>query len=1111
MSQTECEQPLNAKVKILKRNKEFSNTEVWRIYDENNVLIQEQNGGSSDNIDETFEICHAAGNWKIVLIDETDGGWTAGSLLIISLYKPTDGYETISIATLWTGYTVTYYVNTKYLIYPGSSLKLFRNVETLGAPANWYGVSFTDGSWEDFSTGVPNVSGQHIYLFRTTFTINSLANYHGLDISVKCRQAYLLYLNGVEVYRYHLPGGEISSTTDSLSQDLNFIYRQITYKLSSVHTGTNYFAIAVVRYSGHTFGTVDMRFTLRLMSESAQFGHSYGLANYGSSGGSTNGLYDFRMDTNWRTAMPAGSSAWINVGYANGRAGYINKYCITNANQEPGMDPAAWTISASDDGSAYTQLSSESGITWQTRNERQCFFIPQQSKPWNQFKMEFSATSDPTHGYIGFAEWEIMVEDLDSLNPPAFSLTPNDITAYVGENVPQMSESSEIYAKYRISPPLPYPLEMDTNNGRIHGIAAAPMPRTTYTVTAANHLGVDCFTTFSLTILDCTTPNSIMTIVMTTNESGDMEWALHAHGSSEVIDSRTDLAKYATLRYPLCKPNGLYDLVLTSKVPTGWGTGKFEIYDSANKLITSGTVSVNESPKTVTFNSGYLVSPVNAEWKYLDGSSPVSTWKSLTFNDASWSTAVTGAIPVPTSITQYYRATFNYSGSTDGYSGIELTVDVTAGVIVYLNGQEILRSYMPEGEVSSDTIAIGERTRITTLNHALALAFNPINSGVNVFAIEVHHYTTIPTSNSFKASLRFLADKSYRVYNGVASGIPEQSGNEGNDKVWDNNVLTKTCKPGCNGVTFQYTFEDNRQELISAYEVFSANDCNQRHPSGWRLEASNDGETWTVLHKARNQIFSGYRQGKAFTFYNDKTYNSYRLYVTECNNSALDVNDACGTGSTQLSEIRLFLSNTVISCPAQDGYSPAIEGTDAYKACPAYYGGSYSKQCINGVLSATEENDCVVQAPISVDYGNAAFIFYQGTDTNLVPVVKAANYTCGISPSLFDGLSIVPSTGAIVGKATNIEATKTFTVTCSNNVGTPVYTVVSLSVQQAPSAPVWVYIILVIAIIIIVAIVAFCLYARLKGSGKKKTHVSLDKKKAAATKPDDKKNKTVRI
>jgi hypothetical protein len=110
----------------------------------------------------------------------------------------------------------------------------------------------------------------------------------------------------------------------------------------------------------------------------------------------------------------------------------------------------------------------------------------------------------------------------------------------------------------------------------------------------------------------------------------------------------------------------------------------------------------------------------------------------------------------------------------------------------------------------------------------------------------------------------------------------------------DNSVLTKYFISNRTALWTQY--HSTSPAIVVAYTITSGNDVPTRDPRNWNLQGSNNGSSWVTLDSRTNEVFTGRRQTRKFTFENTTSYVYYRLNITA--NS-----DAPGT---QFAEWELF-------------------------------------------------------------------------------------------------------------------------------------------------------------------------------------------------------------
>ena len=186
-----------------------------------------------------------------------------------------------------------------------------------------------------------------------------------------------------------------------------------------------------------------------------------------------------------------------------------------------------------------------------------------------------------------------------------------------------------------------------------------------------------------------------------------------------------------------------------------------EVHQSSS---TSSDVSFNLGLES-TFSADPAVTDIvaaGATWRYLDdGSDQGTAWRSAEFDDSAWSSgpAELGfgegdeATPITRShITYYFRHAFTVDDPT-GIDSLRLHLKRDDGAVVYLNGTEVARDNMPDGEIAFDTLAAGAASDDGNNFHEFALDATDLMAGENQLAVEVHQNSTSSSDLSFDLRL----------------------------------------------------------------------------------------------------------------------------------------------------------------------------------------------------------------------------------------------------------------------------------------------------------------------------------------------------------------------
>ncbi len=158
-----------------------------------------------------------------------------------------------------------------------------------------------------------------------------------------------------------------------------------------------------------------------------------------------------------------------------------------------------------------------------------------------------------------------------------------------------------------------------------------------------------------------------------------------------------------------------------------------------------------------------------AFWKYDDsGNEPDENWKSMDFDDTNWSEGQAelgygdnaektvigfGGDSGNKNITTYFRKTFTIENADDIQS-MTMNLKYDDGAVVYMNGIEVARINLPEGEISSST------TALSAIGGAAESAFTTfqledvqLDTGSNIIAVEIHQVSGTSSDISFDLEL----------------------------------------------------------------------------------------------------------------------------------------------------------------------------------------------------------------------------------------------------------------------------------------------------------------------------------------------------------------------
>lgn len=281
--------------------------------------------------------------------------------------------------------------------------------------------------------------------------------------------------------------------------------------------------------------------------------------------------------------------------------------------------------------------------------------------------------------------------------------------------------------------------------------------------------------------------------------------------------------------------------------------------------------------------------PPNATWKYWSSNSaPVSTWMNTTFNDATWSSGqaplgyndaklnmdCATALPYGGNKDNrypaaYFRKTFQLVNPSI-VTGLVVRARISDGMVLYLNGVEIVRNIMPAGTITYSTLA--NTVMPTTLWNTFLLPTNGLVRGSNYMAVEVH--------NASLSSQDMIMDMEVTAL--VAAQRPIVHGRFGLSKEGENVHLFNT------GLTRIHKFDapatepgENRSYGLASDGVKGASKIYAKPTPGFSNATYPQMYQQTLINQVpRFSLAPGFYPNSTNVVLTTPTVGSYRIYYT---------------------------------------------------------------------------------------------------------------------------------------------------------------------------------------------------------------------------------------
>ena len=139
-------------------------------------------------------------------------------------------------------------------------------------------------------------------------------------------------------------------------------------------------------------------------------------------------------------------------------------------------------------------------------------------------------------------------------------------------------------------------------------------------------------------------------------------------------------------------------------------------------------------------------------WR-LANSAPTGSWMEFNYDDSSWSSVVLGTSISPVNGAQYFRYTYFGLSNMAAY---EFSMKYKYGIVAYVNGMEVFRDNLPDGNITSTTTAISTHSSLSF--HSIIRPGSEVSPTQLAVAVELHFLTATGQNNvDFDAYMAFMA------------------------------------------------------------------------------------------------------------------------------------------------------------------------------------------------------------------------------------------------------------------------------------------------------------------------------------------------------------------
>ena len=864
-------------VSVTKKCTSFASEESYKIL--NGATELKTSAPFASNEQRTDEYCLTAttnNQYTFKIIDSYGDSWTNGAWVSVAgIYG-----NVVLKATLVEKREEEFALS---LYYPVMKSVEWKMTATSGSIASdWYAVNFGESGWSAVTLGSVTAPATGSQYFRKSFA--GIANMAAYEVELNYKFGMILYVNGVEVFRDHMPDGVVSPSTASYGAYESYGYHGVIRPAAEIEAGNSVLAVELHFPAGTTSAAVDFNAYVAALASSTPiventkcYVYPYSVTVTATGGTNPGNIFNFgRTDYYYAAATVLPATVTYELGGPRAHINGLRVWPYTYVTQSPGTFTLSGAVSSS---STYTNVVSTSGASY-TASTYQMFYGYFNAKAFQSYRLLMSSAVSTTYVYAV----EAQLVTCHDLVPTGLTFNPSTYSVYAGYEQVSIRPENQEFTSCSVAPALPSGLTLDSTTCLISGTPSAALTQTTFTMTSVmggqNYQG-----TFSLQALSC---SATLTKVLRTYKTNAYyeSFSIKDMATQQVVlnvaynSGQVNSVDWTAV---LCLTGSKYEIDVGSSI-NYWQSTSF-LYVRAMlsgdeyETIARIRYDVNQGlAQDRVINAQWSVTP-HAQWFYKMSEVPANWFGSDT---SGWSTGSMGGFSGATNQIQLYKQTFNVA-SLNEISGLVISLRYLYGCVIYLNGHEAFRNGV-NGEVSTSSVGLNAYTNI--LYHQISLpkktmavgetaAVDYLVEGANTIAIAVVAQMASQTSSVFDCAVRLMSGLNSRVFDYTVSysginGSPSTMANQ----YYGYSVYYSTC----NSNYWTMTFTNDRREWLSAVTVYLYYTQSTQQVGQFSVLGRNTNlEEWTLIKNVTGMTWSLAGEHKKLWLENSKPYNQYRF------------------------------------------------------------------------------------------------------------------------------------------------------------------------------------------------------------------------------------------
>ena len=909
--------------------------------------------------------------------------------------------------------------------------------------ANWNGIHFDDSNWNCSRVNQFPDSPNQLQFYRNTFYLNSLNEFIGFQLHLRCQYCFKIYVNGFLVQYYGISSIITEQTTCELQFD-QVKYRSIMLTVCDyLQLGANVVSIVIVSPSEITRSSFDcivqmiatdagsramplkQVLTESRMSQSTQVIRNASL------------VFDGDMSTGIR--ITSCDPVEIEIEFSDNRCEFFNELVLYSADDGLLRSLSQFILDGRNAvNDSWERLMKMESLGWIYSGQSK--IIPVYLPQCYRF-FRFTNMSQKSQSICDWSLLEIMFLLVHHIE--------NDVLEYPIAFVPHSDPIVPLrprqvgFSNY-VAQGLPSGVYIDSASGAIYGSSLSSAEvRVIVTAEKAGYIPIS--TRFNLSFLTCDLDVFMLLDIHVLTFSTPHSFTLRVLTTSSV-DLLRPIVQFTTgndeFVYRLCVLPQSYSIQIESDPENQ----KDRIWIAVNHVTLIQGSFNHEGKYVFDLDATFEAIGGHSIWTMLSTDTIPFDWNMDAFDDSMWQRTNMDGFQSDT-ITVYFRRTV-----TIQQQDLELLMHVQmqfeGGIVAYMHGMKIALFNLPSSfDSTTYASSLHNYTKIETFSVNLVQSF--VYPGTHVFSLEYHNArtTSLPTS-CISVTIVTLREENTHYRNSMTCSIVREGKTV---PIYWRDPITPffSSSPFEQALNEEFPTTSIHLPLYffpQSYIQLTPNNQVRMRPQGIHLILE-QSISMTILLEGLTE--EKWMRISLFNSSSEEVNKSLPQLLLGYSSFRMTFTTTEAVLMTRIVELSFtFNSHASLRCPAVDSFLPAWDLDVSVIPCPENYTGYQYRRCMNGRFQKISLEECIMNEPSHLIYPQQVVRLLVPIDTiSFTPSVQGVVNQFSIAPSLPDWFSLDPNTGILEGTAMSPFDSQVFTITAENENGVTSF-FLTLSIEE---------------------------------------------------------------